>query len=299
MARVMSVVMGVFILVPVLAPSLGQAALWFVSWRWLFALVLALGFAGGAWLAIRQGETLRTPLPLSPSRLVGAAAEFFRSRVSVAFTLAGACCYGAMLGYVNTAQQVFQDLYGVGDAFAPWFGGCALFISGGMLANSALVARFGMRRICLIAVSAQTGWATLFAVALLARGGEGLSFAWWLAFCCPTLFLLGLTFGNLSAIALRPLGHIAGTAAALAASLTTVVSLTIAAVVGLSYDGSVTPVVVGFLVAGAAAAALMTAAGADAEAVGDAAAAFRGAGPGAPGPGRPGGPPRPRSRPTA
>ena len=85
MARVMSVVMGVFILVPVLAPSLGQAALWFVNWRWLFALVLALGLAGGAWLAIRQRETLRAPLPLSPSRLLGAAGEFFHSRVSVAF----------------------------------------------------------------------------------------------------------------------------------------------------------------------------------------------------------------------
>ncbi len=171
-----------------------------------------------------------------------------------------------MMGYVNTAQQVFQGLYGVGDAFALWFGGCAVFISGGMLANSALVARLGMRRICRVAVSAMTGWAALFAAVLLAHGGEGLPLAWWLVFCCPTLFLLGLTFGNLSAIALRPLGHIAGTAAALSASLTSAVSLTVGAMVGLSYDGSVTPVVVGFLVAGAAAAGLMAAAGNDARA---------------------------------
>jgi DHA1 family bicyclomycin/chloramphenicol resistance-like MFS transporter len=135
-----------------------------------------------------------------------------------------------------------------------------------MLANSALVARLGMRRICRVAVSAMTGWAALFAAVLLARGGEGLPLAWWLVFCCPTLFLLGLTFGNLSAIALRPLGHIAGTAAALSASLTSAVSLTVGAMVGLSYDGSVTPVVVGFLVAGAAAAGLMAAAGNDARA---------------------------------
>lgn len=260
MARIMSTVIAAFIMVPVFAPSLGQVALWFTSWRALFVGVLAFGLAGGAWLALRQPETLPARRRFDARAFRLAAAEVLRTRRSVAYTLAGACSYGALMGYVNTAQQVFQDVYRVGEAFPFLFGACAVFVAAATLTNSAVVARFGMERICKAALAAATVWPAAFLL-IAAAGGGTLPLPLWLLFAGLMLFTLGLTFGNISAIALEPLGHIAGTASAVTATLNTAVSLIIATAIGGLFDGTVVPVLAGYAVAGVCSLACVAAAG--------------------------------------
>lgn len=259
MAKVMSVIIAAFVMVPVFAPSLGQAVLWYAPWRVLFMGVLAFGLFGGAWLALRQQETLPSRRPLDARALWAATSEVLRMRRSVAYTLAGACSYGALMGYVNSSQQIFQDIYGVGQLYTFLFGACAVFVSAATLTNSAIVARYGMERICKGALAAQTLWAAVFLVVAMTNGGA-LSLWLWLVFSAPMLFALGLTFGNVNAIALEPLGHIAGTASAITASLSTVVNLLIAAVIGNLFNGTVIPVLAGYAVTGLAALALVGAA---------------------------------------
>lgn len=256
MARIMSLIMGLFIMVPVLAPVVGQGLLFLVPWRGLFGVLAAVCLGGGLWLLLRQPETLAERHSVRPRALLAALVEVLRSPRPMAYTLAGGCCYGALMGYVNSSQQLFQDLYRVGDLYAVIFGASAAFISAATLTNSRLVRNVAMERVCVVAVAAMVAWSLLFLAALPALGSPPPLWAW-MAFNCPVLFLLGLTFGNFNAIALRDLGHVAGLASAVMASLNTALSLVIAAWIGLGFDMTTRPVVVGYALFGALALGLM------------------------------------------
>jgi MFS transporter, DHA1 family, multidrug resistance protein len=245
MARVMSYITGLFVLVPVLAPGLGQALLYFMPWRGLFGVLAFISLTGGAWLMLRQPETLREPRPLRVRALASAFKEVVTSARPMGYTVAAACCYGALMGYINSSQQVFQDLYRLGDGFVLVFGASAAFISAATLINAQLVRRFTMERICIVAIAVVVVWALVFHVVVWRM--KGFPPLWlWMIFNCPVLFLLGLTFGNFNAIALKDLGHIAGLASAVVASLNTALSLIIAAVIGLHFDMTVGPIVLGY-----------------------------------------------------
>jgi DHA1 family bicyclomycin/chloramphenicol resistance-like MFS transporter len=255
MARVMSLIMTVFIAVPVLAPSAGQALLIIVDWRALFLIVLGIGWVGG----VCRLETVATKRPLRAGTILAAGREVLGSRRGVAITLAGACGYGSLMGYVNSSQQIFQDIYDLGPLYTIFFGASAFFIAAATLTNALLVRWFDMERICRSAIAAMTVWATAFLVAALLADG-GLPLWLWMVFCCPTLFALGLTFGNLNAIALTPFGHIAGLAAAVLATLNTVFSLITAAIIGNLFDGTLIPTIAGFAGLGVLALVLLAAA---------------------------------------
>jgi MFS transporter, DHA1 family, multidrug resistance protein len=171
MARIMSLIISVFVLVPILAPALGQMVLWYMPWRGLFLVVLGVGLFGGAWLALRQEDTLKHKRPFSMAPLWAAAREVLQTRRSITYTLAGGCCYGALMGYVNSSQQVFQGIYGTGEWYTFYFGACAVFISAATLTNSAIVARYGSELICRTAILVQTIWAAAFLALAYASGG--------------------------------------------------------------------------------------------------------------------------------
>ncbi len=256
MARIMSLIMGLFIMVPVLAPVVGQGLLFLMPWRGLFGVLAAVCLGGGLWLLLRQPETLAARRSLRPRVLLAALVEVLRGPRPMAYTLAGGCCYGALMGYINSSQQLFQDLYRVGDLYAVIFGASAAFISAAALTNSRLVRNVAMERVCVVAVAAMVTWSLLFLAALPTLGSPPPLWAW-MAFNCPVLFLLGLTFGNFNAIALRDLSHVAGLASAVVASLNTALSLVIAAWIGLGFDMTTRPVVVGYAMFGALALGLM------------------------------------------
>ncbi len=259
MARLMSLIMTVFIMVPVFAPTIGQAILTVGSWRAIFVVVLCLGWVGGLRLALLQPETLRVPRPLRPTRVLRSAAGVLAHRQSMAVTLAGAAVYGALMGYVTSSQQLYAEVYDARALYPALFGATALFLGAAAFANSRLVARFPLTAICRAATGAVAVWALLWLGAVLATGRDP-SLVLWVAFTGPALFALGLTFGNLNAIALQPFGADAGVAAAVVATVTTVGSLVFATSIGWLYDGSTVPVIAGFAVLGSAAFACLAAA---------------------------------------
>lgn len=246
MAQVMSLIMGAFIMMPVLAPTAGQVLLWAVPWQALFVILLVVAVFLLLWFHMRMGETLVVPKSTDLNEIKQSFRAFFASPVSVGYTMASALNYGAVLGYINTSQQIMQHHFLVLDSYAFWFGLCALFISGAIFWNAFLVTRIRPKTICQSALVAQCLGATAFVGWYFVA--QSVSFSAWISFCCVSLFLSGLTFGNFSAIALEPMGKGAGLAVTITATMNTLFGITVAVIIGLSYAGTVLPIILGFAV---------------------------------------------------
>ncbi len=245
MAHLMSLVMMVFILVPAIAPALGQAILLFTSWRGIFVALLMLSSMTLVWFYLRQPETLPPEgrRPLTPTALRRSLVEILKTRVTVVYTLAGGMIFGAFVGFLNSAQQIFQELYGLGAQFPAYFAVLALIIGGASIVNSRLVMRLGMRFLCRLGLTATI--ATSFAFWFYCQFQQpGL----WLlmAYLGITFFCTGILFGNVNALAMEPLGHVAGLASSMIGSATTFISLVLGYFIGHAYDSSVIPLVTGF-----------------------------------------------------
>lgn len=251
MARIMSFVMAVFIIVPALAPSLGQGIEHLADWRAIFFSLIALGLVGGLWMQVRLEETLprENRAPLSAGRVWAAVVETLKTRVAAGYTIAGGFIFGAFVGYLSTAQQVFQTVYGVGDDFPIYFAVLALSIGVSSFVNARLVMRLGMRFLSFLAVFAMTALSTGFALAAFLLDG-GLPFLGFMAWGVLSFFWVGLLFGNLNALAMEPLGHIAGTAASVIGAGSTLLSMVFGVAVGQAFDGSAVPLIGGFAVLG-------------------------------------------------
>ena len=247
MARVMSFVQTVFILVPVLAPSIGQAVLAVTTWRAIFAGLVVVAVLNVGWIALRQPETLPRARRVRFSlRTIGrGCSETFRNRIALGYTLASGFVFGGFISYLSMSQQVFQEQYGLGAKFPLFFGLLASSIGVASFTNGKLVMRFGMRRLsraallfdCVLCVCALLGsWAL---------GGHPPLFAF-VGFMLICFFSNGLLFGNFSARAMEPVGHIAGVASAVIGSLSGMLALALGTLFGRAYDGTVLPLVGGF-----------------------------------------------------
>ena len=248
MARVMSFIMTLFILVPVFAPALGQVILLFAGWRSIFAAFIVLAVIAMVWLGLGQPETLDVDRR-KPFTLRNVAAAFLvviNNRVTVVYTLVAACVSGAFLSYLNTSQQIFQVQYGLGLKFPVYFGLLALAVGIASLLNGRMVMRLGMhalanRALFLLAV---LSWLFL-ATAWYFDGHPPL----WLFMLngFALFFCIGILFGNLNSIAMEPLGHVAGTAASVIGSTTTLLAAGLGFLIGRAYDGSLLPIALGFV----------------------------------------------------
>ena len=249
MARVMSFIMTVFILVPVLAPAVGQGILLVADWRAIFAFILL--FSGGVqlWLALRQAETLPPALrrPFTLVSVRAAFAEVLRNVPAMVYTLVAGCTFGAFMGYLNACQQIFGEQYGLGPWFPLVFASLALSAGLAAMLNGSLVVRLGMHRLTYRALYAITAlsWALLLVSA--AFGGHPPLWLF-LALCVGWFFCIGFVFGNINAMAMEPLGHVAGSAAAVIGTLTTLLAVGLGYLTGRAYDGTVLPLVTGFAV---------------------------------------------------
>ena len=262
MARLMSFAMSVFILVPTIAPALGQGILWLGGWRAIFGTILAIAAIAMTWFALRQPETLPAARrrPFSPRDIGATALEVLRTRAAVGYTLATACVFAPFIAYLSSSQQIFQDAYRTGALFPLWFGVLSLAFGCASLLNGRLVMKHGMRRLARAAAASVT---MVSAVALaLAFAFEGLPPFWLLMACLLAVFFcIGLLFGNLNALAMEPLGHIAGVGAAVVASLTTIIGVPLGALIGQSFDGTMYAQIGAFAVFGAGTLAAMRWAG--------------------------------------
>ena len=253
MARIMSITMSVFILVPAIAPALGQVVIFAGGWQATFVLLIVTAFVTGLWFMARQPETLLPEKRIKFSlRSIGQGTLVVcASRVAMGYTIATGLIFGAFLGYLSTAQQVFQITFQSGNLFAVYFALAALAIGAASVVNSLLVMRLGMR--------ALTWWA-MIGVTVLAIGflvivqmSEGVpSFALFMVWLLASFFCVGILFGNMNAIAMEPLGAIAGLGAALVGSISNFIALPLGWVIGDHFDGGVTSLVMGFAVLGAA-----------------------------------------------
>jgi DHA1 family bicyclomycin/chloramphenicol resistance-like MFS transporter len=253
MARVMSFVMTVFILVPIVAPALGQGILILADWRAIFGFYLSLVLVVSIWFGVRQTETLVTSdrIPFSWLRIGAAVREVLRTRIALGYTVAGGLVFGAFIGYLTSAQQIFQQQYGLGRMFPLFFGIIALSIGCASFVNAKLVMHHGMRALSIRSLIAVSALSILFLP--VALGWSGHPPLWILmGYLSIVFFGIGILFGNLNALAMQPLGHIAGTGAAVVGFLSTLFSILLGTIIGQSYNGTVVPLVIGFAFLGTA-----------------------------------------------
>ncbi len=254
MARVMSLITVVFILVPIVAPAIWQTVLALSGWKAIFGVYLAMSLLVTIWFAARQEETLPRGrrIPLTVSRIAAAARDVVTNRQSIGYTVAAGLVFGALIGYLTSAQQILQQEYALGSRFPLYFAMVAFSIGVASFVNASLVLRYGMH--------ALSNWSLrgIFLVSLVfaavASAWSGQPPLWSLmAYLMASFFGIGLLFGNLNALAMQPLGHIAGTGAAIVGGMSMLLSLVLGTAIGQIYDGTVLPLVAGFAVLSACA----------------------------------------------
>ena len=260
MARISSFVMMIFIMIPAVAPTLGAGIIAISDWHGVFLAFIAFALIGALWLNIRQAETLPPAArrPLRIGTLYAAAREVLSDRQVMLATLILTLGFGQMFGLLSSAQQLFGETYGKGENFHLWFAAMALLSGSGTILNATFVMRFGMRRIAKWAYVMQTIVSGL-ALTLILSGvlPQGLEFPVFFFWAVSVFFMAGVTFGNLNALALQRMGHIAGMAASIVAAISTLAAVLIAAPVGLLYNGTAIPAITATLICSGLAWALM------------------------------------------
>lgn len=255
MAQAMSVIMAVFILVPALAPLMGQGILLFANWHMIFVAILLYALIALSWYAIRLPETLvpaqRTRLSLG--NLWQGLTFVLRQPLSMGAIAVTGLMYGGFVAYLSNAQQIFVDLYGTGKAFPFYFALLALAIGAASLMNTRLVLRFGIARVCLFALIGQCVLSLLMLILFVFVFAHQPPLWLFMLYCIPLFFFLGMQFGNLSALTMQPLGHIAGMGASVAGALSTTLAVPVGAAVGQQYNDTPIPLTLGFLLFGVAA----------------------------------------------
>jgi DHA1 family bicyclomycin/chloramphenicol resistance-like MFS transporter len=255
MAQIMSMVMIVFILIPVLAPSLGQLVLLVAGWRHIFLALAAYGTMLAVWGWLRVPETLADEArrPLSVRAIAAAAAETLTNRASIGNSLAATSSFGALFAFIGSIQQIVFDVFGRPELLGLAFALIAAPMAGSSYLNSRLVMRLGSRRLLLTALAGFTLTAFLHLAVALTYGETLWSFV---AFQALTMACFGLIGANAGALAMAPLGHIAGTASSLQGLITTIGGALIGLAIGQMFDGTTVPMVAGFAVCGALALAI-------------------------------------------
>lgn len=245
MAEVMSLIMMVFMVVPVIAPSIGQGILIFAEWHMIFAFMGAVALGVSIWVFVRLPETMapedRRPLSVASVKL--AFGTVLTNRISLLYTLAASFIFGALFGFINSAQQIMVGNYGLGVWFPLVFAGFAVLMAASSFTNSRLVGRFGMRR---LSHTALIGFLVVTFLWMISSFFGPLPFWLFGLFYAGSMVQFGLIGANFNAMAMEPLGHVAGTASAVLGFTQTVGGGLIGAVIGQAYDGTIRPLATGF-----------------------------------------------------
>lgn len=248
MARIMSFTMMFFILVPAVAPMLGQLIIADFGWRGVFLAFLVFSAVSMIWLGLRQPETLPVAQrrPLSVSELWLALKEVLSHRVILMSVAVQTLVFGCLFGCLSQIQQIFDQVYDRGDRFPQWFALIAVASGLASIANARLVGRLGMRYVVRTTIGVQA----VVSLAVLSAFTSGVvpetaqfyvCFAWMIS----VFAMAGVTIGNLNALAMEPVGHIAGMAASVTGAIATVGAVVLAAPLGLAFNGTPVPLMVG------------------------------------------------------
>jgi MFS transporter, DHA1 family, multidrug resistance protein len=252
MASVMSLAMMVFIAVPVIAPSLGQAVMLLTQWRGIFIVLTLYGVLALLWSALRLPETLALSQrkPLTVRAVLGAYRQTITNRQTIGYALGAGAVQGALFAFVFSSQQVFTEIYHLGHYFPLAFAAIAVGIAIAGFLNSRLVGKLGMR---VMSHSALVGFVVIAGIMLAAEKAGMLPLPLFMALGALMMFGFGLIIANFTALAMEPQGHIAGTASSLYGSITTLLGIGIGIVIGQHYDGTLLPFSTGFFLCALAA----------------------------------------------
>lgn len=251
MARVVSFAMMIFTLVPAIAPFIGQGIIWVAGWRGIFLAFVAFSALSMIWFWFRQPETVPVAArrPLQMASLTAAFLEVLSHRVVVVSIAVQTLVFACLFATLSATQPILDQVYGEGERFPIWFALIALVSGTASLINAKLVVRLGMRRMITFTLAAQVVFSALM---LAAKAGgvwpPALAFPAHLLWTTGVFFMTGLTIGNLNALGLEPVGHVAGMAASVIGAIATVVSVVLAAPVGLMFDGTAYPLMAGVAV---------------------------------------------------
>ncbi|CAN7390087.1 multidrug effflux MFS transporter [Rhizobium sp. LjRoot254] len=245
MGRVLTFVFTTFMIIPIIAPTIGQQIEFVATWKGIFAFNAIAAVVILIWMSTRLRETLDVGdrRSLAFGSLIDALVEICTNRVTAGYALASMLTLIGLFSYIVSVQQVYGELYGLGTLFPYAFGGSSIGVALAALFSARLVRLMGMRPVAhgALAIFTVSG---LF-LFLLALGGNP---PFWVTFGLLSICMMafGVLQGNISAIALEPLGHIAGTASSLFGVVTTTIATVLAGVVGQAYDGTVVPLAFAF-----------------------------------------------------
>lgn len=250
MAKIISIVVMFFILIPVIAPSLGQLIIHFFNWKSVFYFNLIFGVIVMIWFWLRQPETLpiEKRVTFSLNLFINGTKAFFKQKEAVAFTFVSGFITGSFMVYLSTSQQIFQEQYNMPDLFPYIFACLALSVGLATFMNSKLVVKYGMLRLSYLATIAYAAVSILYVI--LFWSGKNPSIGILISFFALQFFAVGFLFGNLRALAMEPIGHIAGIGAAINGFLSTVLAVPIANYIGSFVKTSVLPLFIGFSIFG-------------------------------------------------
>jgi MFS transporter, DHA1 family, multidrug resistance protein len=256
MASVMSLAMMVFIAVPVIAPSLGQAIMLLTQWRGIFIVLMLYGVLALIWSAVRMPETLPVAerKSLAVRDVLGAFRQTVTNRQTLGYALAAGSVQGSLFAFVFSSQQAFTEIYRLGHYFPLAFAAVAIGVAVAGFLNARFVGRVGMR---IISHGALIGFVAVAGMMLLAVKTQALSLPLFMALTALMMFAFGLMFANFTSLAMEPQGHIAGTASSLYGSITTLLGIGIGTTVGQDYDGTLLPFATGFFLCALASLAIV------------------------------------------
>ena len=250
MAEVMSLIFMVFMVIPIVAPGIGQVILLTGPWQYIFLFMGGLAAVFGIWAFLRLPETLvpANRRPLTFSAVTEGFRIVFTNRVAISYGMAGTFLFGALFGFITTSQQIYVDIYGLGPYFPVAFAAMAGLMSVSSFLNSRIVARHGMRRIshfAMVTFVVMSGiW---FAISLLGPMPLWLFFS----LLAVIMFMFGWASSNMNSLSMEPLGAVAGTASSVFGFIQTVGGAMIGSFIGQHFNGTVTPVAAGYFFVGA------------------------------------------------
>ena len=256
MAKRMSTIFLIFMIVPIIAPTIGQAVLLFAGWRTIFDLMAIMALLAAFWVWRRLPETLapENVIPIEPRALASAWKQVVLNRNSAGYMLGAGIVQGALFGYLNSSQQLFDKVFNAKEFFTIGFAIVAIGIAVSNFTNARIVERFGARR---VSQTALITFIILGALQLMAAVVAPTSLTIFLILLTMNMAMIGFIGSNFSSIAMTPFGHVAGAASSFQTFARTIIAATIGATIGQQFDGSVAPVAAGFMVCGVVALALV------------------------------------------
>lgn len=251
MARIMSFVTVVFLLIPIVAPAMGQFILNHYTWEGIFYVQIGISALVALWFWLRQRETLseNNRIPFSRKRIYNGFKETLKYKTTVGYTLISGFVVGSFLVYLSASQEIFQNQYHLQEEFPYIFAGLAIAIGIAIFLNGTLVVRFGMKKMVTTALFGFFIVSVLYVLLFYSLTLPNIYVL--LGFFAVQFFFIGFLFGNLRALAMQPVGHIAGIAAAITGLISTLMAVPISTFIGRFVTYGTLPLFIGFSVCSA------------------------------------------------